>query len=102
MSIDVWLPEARQIAAQCWCDPETSKTVMDGVLAESVARRIAAWMDTAAEFARNMEFYRDLLDATAKHLGPDVFTADDGSVMDSPVRLKIPELVEQLRHRAQR
>ena len=69
---------------------------MDSDLAEAVARRIAAWMDTAAMFARNEDFYRGLLDRCATTLGRDAFTADDGSVYDSPVRLKIPELVERL------
>ena len=36
-----WMPEARVSAAQCWCDPETSHTVMDPALAEAVARRTA-------------------------------------------------------------
>ena len=54
-----WTPEARQLAAQCWCDPETSKTQMDVVLAEAVARRIAAWMWTGAFHARNEEYWRD-------------------------------------------
>lgn len=58
-SIETWMPEARQIAAQCWCDEETSNTEMDVVLAESVARRIAAWMDTAAFHARNEEYWRN-------------------------------------------
>jgi hypothetical protein len=54
-----WMPEARQMAAQCWCDPETSSTQMDVVLAEAVARRIAAWMQTGAFHARNEEYWRD-------------------------------------------
>lgn len=54
-----WMPEARQAAAQCWCDPETSRTEMDATLAESVARRIAAWMQTGAFHARNEEYWRD-------------------------------------------
>lgn len=84
------------VAAQCWCDEETSGTEMDAVLAEAVARRIAAWMDTAAQMARNAEFYRGLLDECAKHLGPDAYTSDDGTVMDEPLRLKVPELVAAL------
>lgn len=54
------------------------------------------WKETAKQHARNEEFYRDLLDKVAAHLGPDVFVSDDGSVQDSPVRLKIPALVERL------
>lgn len=95
MKVD-FMDEARQLAAQCWCDPETSDKVMDPALCEAVAKRIAAWMDTAAQFARNEDFYRGLLDECAKSLGPDVFKADDGSIMDSPLRLKIPSLVSEL------
>lgn len=92
---DDWMPEARQIAAQCWCDDETRHTVMDTVLAEAIAKRIAQWMWTGAQQARNTEFYRGLLLECATHLGPDVFVSDDGSIQDSPLALKIPELVTQ-------
>ncbi len=94
--IEQWMPEARQIAAQCWCDDETSGRVMDPVLCESVARRIAAWMATAAQESRNAEFYRGLVDACASHLGPKAYTADDGVVHQDPIRLKVPELVAEL------
>jgi hypothetical protein len=96
MSVDNWMPEAREMAAQCWCDPETSDRVMDGALAEAVARRIAAWMDTSAEYARNVDFWRGLVMQCADHLGPDVFVSDDGSVQDEPLALKVPELVAKL------
>lgn len=90
------MPEARQIAAQCWCDDETSSIEMDVRLAEAVARRIAAWMDTAAQAQRNADFYRGLVDECAKHLGPRAFTADDGTLLQDPVRLRVPELVAEL------
>lgn len=54
-----WLPEARQLAAQCWCDPTTSGIAMDAALAEVVARNIAAWMQTGAFHARNEEYWRE-------------------------------------------
>lgn len=85
--------QAREIAAQCWCDEETKTITFDPILAEAVARRISAWMDTAAQMARNADFYRGLLDKCAKRLGVASYTADDGTVMDEPVRLKIPELI---------
>lgn len=44
-----WMEEARGLAAQCWCDPENAAKAMDHELAESVARRIAAWMRTGAQ-----------------------------------------------------
>ncbi len=54
-----WLPEAREIAAQCWCDDETTHLVMETALAEAVARHVAAWMQTGAQHARNEEYWRD-------------------------------------------
>lgn len=88
-----FMEEARAFAAQCWCDEETSGIEMDPRLAEAVARRIAGWMDTAARHAGNEEFYRGLLDECAVHLGPEVYVADDGTVMEDPLRLKVPGLV---------
>lgn len=58
-TLETWMPEARAAAAQCWCDEETSSIEMDVTLAEAVARRIAAWMDTAAFHARNEEYWRE-------------------------------------------
>lgn len=55
-----------------------------------------AWQQTAAQHARNEDFYRSLLDQVATHLGPEVYVSDDGSVQDSPLRLKIPPLVSEL------
>jgi hypothetical protein len=54
------------------------------------------WYDTAAQHARNEDYYRGLVDECAKHLGPEVFIADDGTVGDSVLRAKVPELVAAL------
>lgn len=94
-----WMEEARVLAAQCWCDEETSGIETDVRLAEAVARRIAAWMGYAAQAQRNADFYRGLLDECAKHLGPRAFTADDGTVMEDPIRLRVPELVAEMMQR---
>jgi hypothetical protein len=88
---------ARQMAAQCWCDAETSHIEMNPALCEAVAKRIAAWMDTAAHMSRDAEFYRGILDDTARAIGHEAYVADDGSVHESPVRLKIPELVTAMK-----
>jgi hypothetical protein len=53
-----WMPEARAAAAQCWCQPETSNTDMDAVLAEVMATRIAGWMREAAQYAENAAYWR--------------------------------------------
>ncbi len=66
-----WLPEAREIAAQCWCDEETSHLVMEPALAEAVARRVAAWMQTGAQHARNEAYWRErALKAEAAQIVP--------------------------------
>jgi len=54
------------------------------------------WKSVAEQAMRNVEFYQGLLDDCARHLGVEAFTADDGSIMEEPVRLKIPELVQKL------
>jgi len=54
------------------------------------------WKESAAMFSRNEDYYRGLLDDVAKHLGKDVFISDDGTVQDTPLRAKIPELVSRL------
>ena len=66
-----------------------------------LTRERDGWERSAGEFCRNQTFYRDLLDKTASHLGPDVFVSDDGSVQDEPLRLKIPEMVADLTRRVE-
>lgn len=89
-----WMEEARQIAAQCWCDDETKDREMDVALAEAVAKRIAAWMDTAAQNQRNTDYYRDLLVRCGKAIGDRAYTCDDGSRSEDVLCTKIPEIVE--------
>lgn len=55
-----------------------------------------AWKDIAEQAQRNCDFYMGLLDECAKHLGIEAYTADDGVIHDTPIRLKIPELVAAL------
>ncbi|KKM81097.1 hypothetical protein LCGC14_1333260 [marine sediment metagenome] len=97
---NMWIEEARLIAEQCWNNEETKGIKKDPALVEAIARTVAVWMDTGAQHARNTEFYRGLLDECAGHLGEEVYIADDGSVMEDPLRLKIPALVSDLAVRA--
>lgn len=89
-----WIDEARMLAAQCWCDKETEDRVMDAELAEAVAKRIAAWMDTAAQNQRNTDYYRGLLERCGKAIGDRAYTADDGTRMEGVLCAKIPEIIE--------
>lgn len=66
---------------------------MDPPLAEAMARRLAAWMETAAQYARNVDYYRGQLAKCARHLGPAAYTSDDGTVQVDPLAEKIPDLV---------
>lgn len=91
---NAWMEEARMIAAQCWCDTETSHKVMDPVLCEAVAIRISNWMDTAAQNQRNADYYRGLLVRCGEAIGNRAYIADDGSRSEDVLCAKIPELVD--------
>lgn len=79
--------------------PDMVKMYLDTapMFLQNYVRRVTAerdgWVDSAAQFHRNTEYYRGLLDQAAAHLGPDVYVQDDGGICDSPLRAKIPELV---------
>lgn len=64
-------------------------------LVEAIAQR-DAWVESACQFSRNEDYYRGLLDRIGNALGPDAFTADAGSISESVLRAKLPELVEAL------
>ncbi len=89
-----WMDEARALSASCWYDPETENKEMDVVLAEAIAKRIAAWMQTAAQNQRNTDYYRGLLEQCGKIIGDRAFTADDGTHSDDVLCAKIPEIIE--------
>ena len=93
---ETWMEEARHLAAQCWCDKETEHIPMDSRLAEACAKRIAAWMDTAAQAYRDVEYYRGLVVRCGKAIGNESFIADDGSRSEDVLCDKVPELVEAL------
>lgn len=95
-TIETWMPEARQFATQCWCDPETSDRIMDTELCEAVARRIAVWMDSAAQFGRNADFYHGIVTQIGEMFGDAAKTSNDGSVQEDVLALKVPELVKKL------
>jgi hypothetical protein len=51
------------------------------------------WINSAAMFHINAEYYRDIVDEIGAMLGPDAYTADDGMVHDTVLRSKVAELV---------
>jgi len=86
-----FMEDARILATQC-CKQKT-----DPALIESVAQSIASWMDAAARHIRNEEFYRDIVHEIGELFGDEAKTADDGTVMEDVLALKVPELVKKLK-----
>ena len=92
-----------EVAAQIWCEERHSHLKFDAELAKSVAAVIAdeqrytdSWCDLAAYFYRNECYCRDLLDQIGQEIGPLAYIADDGSIHDTVLRAKLPELVNAL------
>jgi hypothetical protein len=56
-------------------------------------RQRDGWINAAAMHHRNEEYYRGLLDQIGAALGTEAYTSDDGSMQDSVLRSKVPELV---------
>ena len=44
--------EALDIAAQCWCDPETSGTIMDTALGTAFAKRLVPYLALKVDVER--------------------------------------------------
>ena len=63
---------------------------------EELELQAKGWENIAAQFARGMEYYVGLLDEIAKNFGREAYISDDGSIQDSPLRAKMPELVEKV------
>lgn len=55
------------------------------------------WMESAAQFSRNSDFYRGLVYEIGDFFGDAAKTADDGKVMEEVLALKVPELVLAMR-----
>jgi hypothetical protein len=87
----------KEAIAQGWCEPEASNKEMDVTLALAIAkpvhRLVKNWYETAAQHARNEEYYRGLVQEIGAMLGVDAFISDDGSVQEDVLCAKIPELI---------
>lgn len=73
--------------------PENDRCI---ALIERLAHERDGWIDSAKYFSNGMEYYRGLIDEAAKHIGIDMYTADDQGVHPEPLRAKLPECVEHL------
>lgn len=61
-----------------------------------LGQEVENWKETAAQFARNTEYYQGLLDNIAENFGIEAYISQDGSLQDEPLRAKMPDLVSQL------
>lgn len=62
----------------------------------SFERTLYVWLKDLHQANRDMEFYRGIVMQTGELLGPEAFTSNDGTVGDSVLALKVPELVKKL------
>ena len=81
--------EVKMDQIQSWADENLPypKDINEAV------RQRNAWCDSAAQFSRNEDYYRDLLDQIGEALGDEALIADDGSRPGGILRAKLPDLV---------
>ena len=84
--MNVWIEESGQISESCWHDLETKDKIIDPVLREAVAVRIANWMGTVAQNQRNAVVVR-----CGEVIGSDAYIQDDGEKCDDVLCAKVPE-----------
>jgi hypothetical protein len=60
---------------------------------EQLERERDAWSETANRHCRNEDYYRGLVVAIGKLLGPEAYISDDGSVQQDVLCAKVPEIV---------
>lgn len=63
---------------------------------DELRRHANAWAETAAQHARNEFFYRDLLINTGRILGRACCRQDDGTYVDEPLALRVPEVAKEM------
>ena len=78
------------------CHAGWEMKVCDAATVERLVQERDGWIDSAREFSDGLEYYRDQLDACARHIGLPCFTADDGGVHEEPLRAKVAEEVQRL------
>lgn len=75
--------------------PNTISEIIDAGLAAATQFALG-WVEAAAQFHNNEQYYRGLLDQIGKAIGKKAYICDDGSVSSSVLRAKLPQLVRQL------
>ena len=90
---------AAHAVAQGWCESEVSNREMDATLAAAivkpVSRALTAWYETAAQHARNEDYYRNLVKEIGVMFGEAAYISDDGSRQQDVLCAKVPELVRR-------
>lgn len=92
---DLWASELSiEVAARVWWDEECVGIEPDARIERAFARTLKAWLLDLAREHRNCEFYRGLVVMVGEMFGAEAKTSDDGSLQDSVLALKVPELVQ--------
>ena len=79
-----------------WRDFTGDKAInalFDAALTRPLQGPLQDWLETAAQFQRNAEFYHGIVTEIGEMFGTAAKTSDDGSIQDSVLALKVPELV---------
>ena len=71
-------------------------SLTDSELGQSVLWVLVNQIKDTIYFSNSSTFYHGIVEKTGKLLGEAAYTSDDGSVQDSVLALKVPELVEKL------
>lgn len=61
--------------------------------------QIACWIESAAQFHSNEQFYHGIVTQIGEMFGEAAKTSDDGSVQQDVLALKVPELVKELKEK---
>jgi hypothetical protein len=76
-------------------------TAIDDAKLDQLTRERDAWIETARQHARNEDFYRGIVTQIGEMFGEAARTSDDGSVQQSVLALKVPELVADERAKSE-
>src|SRR5690606_18748043 len=79
---------------QCEADAEIARLTRE---LEEARRERDNWMEAAAQFSRNQDYYRGLVVAIGKQIGEEAYVCDDGAISEDVLCAKVPEC-ERLQH----
>lgn len=97
-----WVSDATQMAALCWCEEATKDRVIDPELCQAFGKLLGGWMNAAAQYARNEEYWRGIVSQIAASimdvpsLGVEIHQCDDGTLSPDPLLSKVPDAVKRL------